>query len=63
MAMAKKTLIEEDSKFEQRDVIKFLLSEREKVSNIVKRLKAAYSDAALGETAIYDWVELFVLAE
>ena len=58
MAMASKPLIE-NSKFEQRAVIKFLVSEGENASNIVKRLEAVYGDAALGKTAIYDWVERF----
>ena len=49
--MAKKAPIE-DSKFEQRDVIKFLVSEGEKTSNIAKRLEAVCSDAALGKITI-----------
>ena len=56
--MASKPLIE-NSKFEQRAVIKFLVSEGEKASNIVKRLEAVYGNAALGKTAIYAWVERF----
>ena len=58
MAMASKPLIE-NSKFEQRAVIKFMVSEGEKVSNIVKRLEAVHGNAVPGKPAIYDWVERF----
>jgi len=44
---------------EQRSLIRFLLSEGVKPSEIYRRMKVQYGDSCLSQGRVYEWVESF----